>query len=247
MEAPIMKTRSRVAAAAMISLLACGARAANDYSSLLRNKKFAEVERIANARLAQNPLDADALVAKAEAIAAAGPADRADEAVRLAQRCTDAHPQASTCYLALGNALGAKAKTAHAVAAMRSAQKVRDAFARAVELDPRNSDARFALLDYYMHAPAIVGGGIGKARTLAAQTVAVNPAAAALMRAQLQLAANDFARAEATMLAVQPADDEMVADRQRDLLTELARRYHDDKRYADSDRIVLIVRKRFPQ
>jgi alpha-beta hydrolase superfamily lysophospholipase len=98
-----------------------------------------------------------------------------------------------------------------------------------------------------MHAPAIVGGGIGKARTLAAQTVAVNPAAAALMQAQLQLAAKDFPRAEATMLSVQAGDDEMVADRQHDLLSELAQRYQEDKRYADSDRIAFIIRKRFAQ
>jgi tetratricopeptide (TPR) repeat protein len=243
-----MKTGFALAVAGWFSLSACSAGAgADEYSSLLRARKFAEVEMLANARLALDPDDANALAAKADAIVATGPAARFDEAVALAERCIAAHPQRSGCFLALGNALGAKATHAGPVSAMGHAARIRDAVTKAVELDPRNTDARFALLDYYMQAPAIIGGGKGKARALAAQTNAINPAAARLMQAQLALADKDLPQAEATLMAVHPGNDQMVADRQRDLLIELGNRYASDNHPADSTRVLRVVQERFPE
>jgi tetratricopeptide (TPR) repeat protein len=241
-----MKTRYTIAAAAFAGLVVCTAGAATPFAPLLRAHKFAEVERIANARLASDPTDADALIAKADAIVALDPDGRADEAVRLGEQCVAAHPQHSGCYLASGNALGAKARHAGPVSAMGYAVKIRNDFLKAVERDPGNTDARFALLDYYMQAPSLVGGGKARAHALAAQTDAVNPAAARLMQAQLALAEKDYASAQATLLAVQPGSDEMVADRQRELLVTLGQRYQADGKHADSERIFHIVRQRFP-
>ena len=75
---------------------------------------------------------------------------------------------------------------------------------------------RFALLDYYIQAPRLVGGGKARAQALAAQTEAVNPVAARLMQAQLALADKEYAKGEAILLAVQAGSDEMAADRQRE-------------------------------
>jgi hypothetical protein len=160
-----MKTRSRIAVAALAGLAVCAAQARSQLAPLLRAHKYAEVERIADADLARYPLDADALIAKADAIAALDPDGRA---------------------------------------------------------------------------------GKPRARALAAQTGAVNPAAARLMRAQLALADKDEAQAEAILLAVQPGSDEMVADRQRDLLAALGQRYQAAGKHADSERILHILRQRFP-
>jgi hypothetical protein len=157
-----------------------------------------------------------------------------------------AHPRHSGCYLASGNALGAKARHAGPVAAMGYATRIRDDFLKAVELDPHNTDARFALLDYYMQAPRLVGGGKARARALAAQTEAVDPAAARLMQAQLALGEKDDANAQAILLALQPGSDEMLADRQRELLVTLGQHYQADGKAADSERIFHFVRQRFP-
>jgi hypothetical protein len=87
---------------------------------------------------------------------------------------------------------------------------------------------------------------MAKARSLAAQTEAVDPAAAMLMRAQLALAEKDEAQAEALLLTVQPGSDGMAADRQRDLLAMLGRRYHTQGKHADGERILHMLRERFP-
>jgi tetratricopeptide (TPR) repeat protein len=242
-----MNTRSPFVTAALLTLfVSAEASAANEYSPLLRTKKFAEAEKMANARLARDPANADAIVAKVEAILGAGPASRGEEAVKLGEQCVARHPQASNCYLAWGNALGAKAMNAGIMSAMGYAGTIRDAFIKAVELDPRNTEARFSLLQYYVQAPALVGGGKGKAQTLATQTAAINPDAAKLMLAELDIAADRFAGAEATLMAMQPGSDETVADKQRDLLASLGFHYLNEKKFGDGERVFRVLQKRFP-
>jgi tetratricopeptide (TPR) repeat protein len=241
-----MKIPSIIAALVMAGLAVRAADAAPPFAALLRAHKFVEAERAGDAALARDPTDPDALVAKVEAIVALDPQQRADEALRLAERCVTAHPQQSSCYLAAGNALGAKARHAGPLAAMGYAKSIRDDFLKAVELDPRNTDARFALLDYYMEAPRVVGGGAGRAHALAAQTETIDPVAARLMQAQFALADRQDAQAETILLAVHTGNDEMSADRQRDLLLKLGQRYQATGKPGDSERILRIVRQRFP-
>lgn len=229
-----------MAALALSGLVVAQLAAADELAALLRAHRYEQAERLADERLQRDPNDATALAAKAEAIGSARP----DEAIRLAQQCVQAHPQQSACWLALGNALGARARSARPLAAMSYAGKIRDAFLHAVWLDPHNTDARFALLDYYLQAPALVGGGKARARTLTAQTEAVNPAAARLMQAQIDLANGALDQAEAALLAVDPGNDDMIADRQRELFAALVRRYDKDRRFADAERLRRAARER---
>jgi tetratricopeptide (TPR) repeat protein len=242
-----MKVRLTIAAAAALALLAgAPAGAANEYSSLLKARKYADAEHAANARLARDPLDRDALVAKSEAILGNGAASRIEEAVQLGRECVAAHPRESSCHLALGNALGSKAVNSGTVAAMGYARATRDAFKKALELDPRNLDARFSLFQYYLEAPAIVGGGLGKARALASQTGAVSTDAAKLMQAGLDLAAHHDAQAEAEALAVHAPGDEALSDNQRELLRKIGAKYLSDNKYDDSERVSRELLRRFP-
>jgi tetratricopeptide (TPR) repeat protein len=236
--------RSSLTIAALGVLLSTHA-AANEYASLLKTHKYAEVERVAGARLAQDPANAEALIAKSEAVLSGGPA-RLEEAVKLGEQCVAAHPQVSNCHLALGNALGSKAMSAGIMSAMGYAGTIRDEFRKAVELEPQNMDARFSLQTYYMQAPAIVGGGSGKARALAEQTASLNADAAKVMMARLDAADDKLAKAEAAVLSMATSGNEAVADGQRDLLVNLGNKYLSDKRFADSERIYREAQKRFP-
>ena len=241
-----MKSSLTIGAGALALLLGAHA-AANDYTPLLRAHKYADVERIAAARLAQDPANAEALIARSEAILASGPAARIEEAVRLGEQCVAAHPQVSDCRLAHGNALGAKAMSNGIMSALGYAGPIRDEFKKAVELDPHNIEARFSLLQYYMQAPGIVGGGSGKAQALAAQTAAINPEGARLMLAQLDAADDDkLAKAEATVLAMAASSNEAIADGQRDLMLSLAAKHLSAKRYANSERLCREAIKRHP-
>lgn len=235
--------RISLASAAGALAMLCAPAFANEYAALLKAHKYADVERLANARLAQDAGNAAALVAMNEASLAEG---RIEDAVRHGERCVAAQPKVASCHLALGNALGSKAMTAGIMSAMGYAGKIRDAFKTAVELEPQNMDARFSLMTYYMQAPAIVGGGTGKAQALAAQTALVNADAGKLMMARLDAADDKLAKAEAAALAMPVSANEAVADGQRDLLNNLGNKYLADKKFADSERLFREAHKRFP-
>jgi tetratricopeptide (TPR) repeat protein len=103
-----------------------------------------------------------------------------------------------------------------------------------------------ALMRYYLQAPGIVGGGIGKARTLATQTASVNPEAARLMQARLDASDDKPGAAEAAVLAMAVSSNEAIADGQRDLLIALANDHMNAKRLADAERVLREAVKRFP-
>ena len=66
-----------------------------------------------------------------------------------------------------------KASTANPLVAFSIARKVRDAFEHSVQLDASNLPAMSDLGEFYVAAPGVVGGGAGKARSLAARLHAV--------------------------------------------------------------------------
>jgi tetratricopeptide (TPR) repeat protein len=102
------------------------------------------------------------------------------------------------------------------------------------------------MLQYYMAAPSIVGGGSSKAQALAAQTATVNPEGGKLMLARLDASDDKLAKAEATVLAMPVSSNDAVADGQRDLIINLGNKYLSDKKYADSERLYREATKRFP-
>jgi tetratricopeptide (TPR) repeat protein len=232
--------------AVALSLTAAAGAQAHEYTASLRLHQDAEVARAIAAKLASDPANADALIAKTELILNEGNESRLDEAVKLAEQCIAAHQQNAECQLAYGNALGTKAMTAGIWSAMSYAGKIRDAFQKAVELDPKNWDARGSLMQYYLQAPGVVGGGLGKAQSLASESGKLSVAAGTLLHAYIDLDQDQAAKAEADILAVNTSGSDMLADMQRDLLVNLGFHYMKNKKYGDAERAFLAVQQRFP-
>lgn len=235
-----------LSAAGLCLLFAAQGAGAHEYSEQLRARKYADVERAVSARLAAEPANADALIAKTELILNEGRENRLDEAAKLAEQCIAAHPQRSECHETLGNVLGTKAVTAGIMSAIGYAGKIRDAFQKAVELDPKNYDARLSLLQYYLQAPGFVGGGSGKAQTLAADTVKINPAAGKLLQAQIDISDDKTAKAEADILAANTSGSPSLSDMQRGLLSNVGSSYVQQKKFADAERVFRDLQQRYP-
>ncbi len=66
-------------------------------------------------------------------------------------------------HLWLGRAYGSQAIRASVLKQPALARKVKKEFERASELDPDNLEARFALIEYSLQAPGILGGSLKKA------------------------------------------------------------------------------------
>jgi tetratricopeptide (TPR) repeat protein len=238
--------KTTLLASALTLMLASQAASAGEYHALMKAKKFTEVERAASAKLAQEPGNAAAMAARTEAILATGSEERIPEAVKQAEQCVAAQAGSALCHLALGKALGSKAMHGGMMSAMGYAGTIRDSFKKAVELEPRNLDARFSLLQFYMMAPGFMGGGTSKAEALTAQTVALNPEAGKLMQATLDMGDGKLAKAEAAAVAVRAGTDEDLLDQQEDTLVSIGMKYLADKKFADAERELRDTAKRFP-
>lgn len=76
----------------------------------------------------------------------------------------------------LGKAYGKRAETSSPFTAPRYATKTRQYFEKAIELDPRNVEALYDLLEYYVQAPGFLGGGLDKGEAVARKLAVLNPA-----------------------------------------------------------------------
>lgn len=97
------------------------------------------------------------------------------KAVEVLEKAASIAPKSSSIQLWLGRAWGRRAE-ANKLMAFTWARNAKNAFERAVALDAKNRDALDDLFEYYVEAPAIVGGGLDKAEDVAKQIAAIDPA-----------------------------------------------------------------------
>jgi tetratricopeptide (TPR) repeat protein len=146
------------------------------------------------------------------------------------QKAIALSPTESNYYLWLGRALGRRAQASSFLTAPSYAGKARDAFERAVQLNPRNLDAVTDLFEYYLEAPGILGGGLDKAAALTRRMMEVSPADAYCAQARLAEKRKEFGKAEQHLRRAAE-----LAPRQAGRLIDLAKFLSRTGRYQESD------------
>jgi tetratricopeptide (TPR) repeat protein len=119
-----------------------------------------------------------------------------DAGIPACEKATALEPDNGLYHLWLGRIYGEKADRVNFLSATSLAGKVRTEFERAVELSPNNWEARTDLAEFYLEAPAIIGGGKDKARAQAALIAPLNPAIAHWVSARIAERSKDNAAAE---------------------------------------------------
>jgi len=104
--------------------------------------------------------------------------------------------QNSDDHLWLGRALGEKASRASFLTAYSLAKRTRAEFEEAARLNPHNVEALSALGEFYYSAPEMIGGGIDKAETVAAQLDKIDPVSAHELRGNIAEHRKDYSTAE---------------------------------------------------
>jgi tetratricopeptide (TPR) repeat protein len=120
-----------------------------------------------------------------------------DNAIHECELAVSSAPSSSDNQMWLGRAYGFKASHANPIAALNLAIKVRNAFERAVQLDPENVHAMSDLGEFYVAAPSLIGGGLDKAQALAARMQPHFPAQAHRLLALIAEKKRDAVTAEA--------------------------------------------------
>jgi tetratricopeptide (TPR) repeat protein len=86
-----------------------------------------------------------------------------EKAVVYLEKAVALAPGDSRMHYRLGDAYGQSAQKANIFSQPGLAKKCRLEYEKAVELDPKNIDARFGLMGFYQQAPSFMGGGLDKA------------------------------------------------------------------------------------
>jgi tetratricopeptide (TPR) repeat protein len=87
-----------------------------------------------------------------------------DDAVRELETAVHLEPSNALYHLWLGRACGVRASHSVFFTAFNWARRVVKEFETAQKLEPKNLDVRYDLLQYYLDAPGILGGGRDKAQ-----------------------------------------------------------------------------------
>jgi len=155
----LFKIFGLVIAALILSQANVSAQTIDEGVALVQQKKFAEAKALFEQILNKNKDDAEAHYRLGSVFLHRGYKDRnVDEAVDELEKAVDLKPNNADYQFRYGAALGEKAQNAGLIKQAFLAPKVKNAFKRAVELNPQNAQAHIALAEFYLIAPSIVGG-----------------------------------------------------------------------------------------
>jgi tetratricopeptide (TPR) repeat protein len=180
-------------ALSVLFLAASPAPAADTPAQLLAAGRVDDAIAILEQKVAVSPADAEAynLLCRAHFML-----EDWDAAVSACERARNLDPRNSFYHLWLGRVYGEKADRSGFLSAAGLVKKVRTSFERAVELDPKNWEARTDLAQFYLEAPGIVGGGKEKAQAQADAIMPLNPAMAHWVMARIAEKNKDASDAE---------------------------------------------------
>jgi Flp pilus assembly protein TadD len=124
---------------------------------------------------------------------------------------------------------------------MGYASKARQNFEKAVELDPKNSEAVNDLFEFYLEAPGFIGGGMEKATKVADQIAEMNPAEGNYARARIEEKHKNYNRAEEHLRRAME-----LAPRQVGRVIDLAKFLAKRGRFEESERTFVAAEKLAP-
>jgi len=127
--------------------------------AFIQSGKFAEARKVFEQIIEKDDKNAEAHFQLGQIFLNRAYAERnVDEAVDQLEKAVDLNPNNADYQYGYGAALGEKAQHAGVIKQAFLAPKIKNAFKRAVELNPQHVRARIGLAQYYIMAPSIMGG-----------------------------------------------------------------------------------------
>lgn len=167
------KTRTRLLFSLLLGL-STGLRAETELdkaTQLIKSREFQEAQAVLERIVQADPRNGEALYLMGELQFAT---NNPSMAVEYADKAIQFDPTKARYHLLRGNALGARVNQVNVLRRLSMASNCRSAFEKAVQLEPRNQDARLQLFNYYFLVPSIAGGSLDKAKAFAEQTLALD-------------------------------------------------------------------------
>lgn len=207
------------AALGLILLLACGAQEPAEPEvkfaegrQLIEDGAYEEALEYFEGKIASTPEEPEAHFLAGQAAAMGANFDAAEAHLNKA---IELSPETAAYYDWLGRTYGGKARSRTLMEQLQMAPKIKENFAKAVELDPGNLEAKFFLGTFYVMAPPAAGGDITLGRSIAEELKAEDPVSGTRLMAQSFVSARKPAEAVPVyeeVLALAPEDPQSHSD-----------------------------------
>lgn len=119
-----------------------------------------------------------------------------DEAISNYGKLKQLKPTEADYYYKYGGALGMKALEVNKFKALGMIDEVKGSFEKAIQLDPKHIDARWALIELYLKLPGIVGGSESKAIRYSGELMRLSPVDGNLSRGHIEEYFRRYKKAE---------------------------------------------------
>jgi tetratricopeptide (TPR) repeat protein len=119
-----------------------------------------------------------------------------DEALQYYEKLKLSRPTEADYFYKYGGALGMKALEVNKFKALGMINEVKDSFEKAIKLNPKHIEARWALIELYLKLPAIVGGSESKAIRYSAELMRLSSVDGNLSRGHIEEYFERYTKAE---------------------------------------------------
>lgn len=152
------------------------------------------------------------------------------KATEALEKAAALNPSSSDVQLWLGRAYGRRAETSSPITAPGHANRARQYFEKATQLNPNNLDAQSDLFEYYLEAPGFLGGGFEKAAAVAEQMSRLNASEGYWAQAKLAEKRKQYRTAETHLRQAIDAAPQQVGR-----LIDLAKLFTRQGRHQEAD------------
>ncbi|MDX1471371.1 MAG: tetratricopeptide repeat protein, partial [Flavobacteriaceae bacterium] len=132
----------------------------DEIENLFFQKKYLQAQKLMEKQVEDYPNDIKAWELLGDAH---GHQENWEEAIEIYKKLVDTNPRSANYQYKYGGSLGMKALSVNKLRALLLVDDIREAFTKAAELDKNHIDARWALTEFYMKLPGILGGSTTKA------------------------------------------------------------------------------------
>lgn len=160
---------------------------------LFRQEKYDAAKSIFEESLSQNPNHLKSIEYLGDI---AGQTQDWDNAIFYYQKLKKAKPSEANFHYKYGGALGMKAKESNKFKALGMIGDVKESFEKAITLNPKHIDARWALIELYIQLPGIVGGSERKAIMYSNELMKIAPVDGYLSKGHIAEYFNRYKEAE---------------------------------------------------
>ena len=119
-----------------------------------------------------------------------------DDAVMYYEKLKIAKPTEADYFYKYGGALGMKALEVNKFRALGMIDEIKGSFEKAIKLDSKHLEARWALIELYLKLPGIVGGSESKAIRYSGELMRLSPVDGNLSRGHIEEYFKRYSKAE---------------------------------------------------